>query len=248
MILNTILADSLRVTANDIEAAKKKGASVVEAMDSVARAMLVSHKRVIFNGNNYSKEWHEEAARRGLPNLRTTPDALGQLNSSKNVKLFESLGVLSKEEVESRFLVSHGEYCHKILIEAKALTDIAMNQVVPAAVEYQGQLASAIEQTRQALGGGSGGTALSTATLKKETELLESLTKHINRAIDEAEQLNHAMEEAEALEVVLQARAHLDKTIPAMLKVRECCDSLETLVPSKLWPLPTYHEMLFYQD
>jgi glutamine synthetase len=239
MILNTILADSLRFISGEIAAAMKKHKNIEEAVETVARATLHKHRRVIFNGNNYSKEWHEEASKRGLFNLRTTPDALGQFNSPKNVQLFADMNVMTKEELDARSAVGYAEYCHKIVVEARCMTHLALNYVVPAALEYQRILAQA---------GAAASKAALSADMRKQTALLESVTQNINSVLAETSNLAHIIEEAEALELAPQSRHHADRTIPVMLKIREAADALEKQVPSKLWPLPTYHEMLFHQD
>lgn len=240
MVLNTILAESIRAMTKEITALRSSGKTAAEAVDTVSRATLQKHQRVIFNGNNYDTKWHDEAERRGLPNLRTTPDALSQFNSEKNMKLFSSLGVMSPAEVESRHAIGHQDYNHKLHVEGKTMVDLALNYVIPAGVEYQRLLSKAISGTS---------TLLAKNTVEAETRFLGDITLHLNNAISRARELEHQLEKAESSDSGVSHSAFILKNvIPVMSSLRESCDHLEQNLPRNRWPLPTYQDMLFFQD
>jgi glutamine synthetase len=201
----------------------------------VARKTFIDHKRVIFNGNGYSEEWAKEAQKRGLPNLRTTPQALKELAKPKTLKLFEDMKVLNEHEVRARKAVFEEDYFKKVLIEAKTLRTMTSTQILPAAGRYATELGTTLSHLKEAK---SGGRALSVlgATLENAYAGLGALDDIIHKA-----HKHHGETEA---------AAHFAETsiLPALNNLRESLDKLETLVDAERWPLPTYHQMLFNQD
>ncbi len=188
---------------------------------------MKANKQVLFEGNGYSEEWHAEAARRGLPNNRTTVDALPALTTKRAKELFTAHGVLSERELASRVEINWERYVKVSNIEAQCAVDIARTMILPAAVRYLGEL-SAAPSTR--------GVA---AVCERVAGLVDDL-------VDRVEALEHAQHEAhEAGSVHAEARAFVDSVIPAQGELRAVADELETVVADDLWPLPKYRELLF---
>jgi glutamine synthetase len=187
----------------------------------------LANKQVVFNGDNYSEEWHAEAEKRGLKNLRTTPDALPELISEQTVDVFGKFGVLSERELESRFEVMTEQYATKVNIEAETAQTIARTQLLPAAVRHMAALRAAGDghEAIRSLAGEAG-------------EMVEELSF----AIRTLESKNDTPDELEGLEWAKYIR---DEVIPAMDGVREVADRLERIVAEDLWPLPRYSEILF---
>ncbi len=216
--LNTILADSLDFIANKLEGA----ADLNAAIQTTLKDILDTHGRVIFNGDGYSEEWHAEAAERGLPNLKTTADALPAITSPEVVDLFERMDVLSETELRSRQEVYSEQYCAFINVEANLVTEMGRTMIFPAAAAYATQLAAA-----------KAATGIGASTLEK----VVSLTNELESSLDKLEAAHSAAGE--------EPMVWKDTVLPAMLEVRAAADALEALVPDNAWPLPTYQEMLF---
>jgi len=239
-VLNTIVAESVKDFADEIEKLRKSGMSAHDAMVSVARDALKRHKRIIFNGNGYSQEWADEARRRGLPNLRSTPDALDTLYSEKNIALFEGMKVLTRQELKARSNILFEDYTKRILIEGRVVADVALTKVVPAAIDYQLRLGGALQLSEGVVG--ADGAAPQRKLLTELTNRLSDLmraTEGVKRVCDAA----HDQGSVEASAHYLQT--HL---IPLMNDARQASDALESIIPADQWPLPTYHHMLFHQD
>jgi glutamine synthetase len=182
---------------------------------------------VLFEGNGYSEEWHAEAERRGLPNNRTTVDALPALETDKAKALFSSFGVLSERELASRAEIAWEHYVKVSNIEASCALDMARTMILPAAVQYLGQLA---------LAGGSRGVL---TICDQVSTLVDALVENIT-ALADAQHRAH-----EAGSIHAEAKAFVAKVIPAQNALREVADELETVVADELWPLPKYRELLF---
>jgi glutamine synthetase len=234
VVLNTIVAESLDYVATVLE--KETGgdpAKLNAAVQKLVQAIIREHKAVLFNGDNYSASWHQEAEARGLPNLKNTVEALPALLAPKNVEMFDKYGVLSPREVHSRYEIYMERYCKDVNTESQAALAIAKTMILPAAYRYQGELASTAASLKAALGGN-----VDTAMLKTVTALVAELEKNI--AALESAVGGHATGEAAA-----EAKHFQSEVIPAMNAVRAVADKLETVVADDLWPLPTYREMLF---
>jgi glutamine synthetase len=232
VVLNTILAESLDYIASKLEdlMAGDEG-NLNTAVQTVLRAIIESHHRIIFNGDGYSQEWHEEAERRGLPNLKTTADALPALVDEETIALFEKYQVLSRREAESRYDIYLEKYCKSVRLEAKLVTRLAKTMIFPAAIRYQNELAATCANLKAV------GYVFDTDTLDRMTELVKCLQ-------DSTAELSVAMNhEAESLEAEAGYACHT--LLPAMAAVRQYADELEGMVADDLWPLPTYQEMLF---
>ena len=223
VILNTIFADALDEICTKLEEDVKAGKDFNESLQSVLQDIVKTHKRILFNGDNYTEEWHKEAEKRGLPNLKTTPEAIEKIKSEKSIALFEKHGVLSKTELMSRYEIYKGQYETIIEIESEIALTMARTMIIPVSLEYQSNLASTIEEVK-GCGGKTDGTR----------KLLLNVTALIEDAFKIVEKLKKAIETGSAI----------DK-INAMNELRVPVDKLEGLVPDEIWPLPSYAEMLF---
>jgi glutamine synthetase len=224
-VLNTIVAESIDELADKLKTAlKASGATLEKAVAKVVKDSWLANKQVVFDGDNYSEEWHKEAEKRGLANLRTTPDALPWLVDKQTVAAFKKYKVLSKRELESRLEVFTEQYAVKINIEAETAAQIARTMLLPAAVRHLNEL--------KATG------------LAELVEEVEPLVKELQYAIVKLEDANLSdnQPDGSAMKWAVYMR---DTVIPAMDDVRDVADRLEKLVADDLWPLPKYSEMLF---
>jgi len=231
--LNTIVAESLDYIATELEKATGGDmAKLPQAVEKLLQQIVSEHKAVIFNGNGYSQEWHDEAKKRGLPNLKATPDALSVLASPTNIALFEKYGVLTERELRSRYEIYMERYCKDINTEAQSAIQIAKTMILPAAYRYQGELVGTAHKLKDL------GKTVHIGTLDTLTTLVGELEAGIV-ALEKAAG-HHGGGDIQA-EV-----AHFHGTvIPAMVALREIADQVESILPDDLWPLPTYREMLF---
>ncbi|MEN6425721.1 MAG: glutamine synthetase III [Phycisphaerales bacterium] len=230
-VLNTIVADVLSEIAEVLE----KADDVKGAVQKILQDIAVKHARVIFNGDNYREEWVAEAARRGLPNIRSTWESLKDLPSAEHVALFSRHGVLSKEELEARTEVLFDGYSKQINIEAQTMLSMAKRQILPACCEYSTKL-------------GKAATAVSGAGVGAETQkkLLERVCKLIGTMDSRIEALEKATAKAAGNHgAEKHAQSCREEVLPAMAALRQTVDELETIVDARLWPLPSYAEMLF---
>ena len=223
-VLNVAVAESLKELADALDGLKTGD---FEGLTKILSKTVRENKQVLFEGNGYSEEWHAEAAKRGLPNNRTTVDALPALETPKAKRLFSSFGVLSERELVARAEIAWEHYVKVSNIEASCALDIARTLILPAAVRYLGELGSA---------GGSKGVA---AVSGRVGGLVDGLVA----AIDALEHAQHAAHDAGSVHA--EARAFAHHVIPAQAALREVADELETVVSDELWPLPKYRELLF---
>ncbi|ABN52766.1 MAG TPA: glutamine synthetase type III [Hungateiclostridium thermocellum] len=231
-IINTIVAETLSQIADRLEKAQDFKAEV----NAVVKEIIKNHKRIIFNGNNYSEEWVAEAERRGLPNLKTTVDAIPVLLAEKNIKVLEKHGVLNRAEVLSRYEICLENYVKTIRIEALTMIEMASRQILPASLAYVGKVADTVASLKAA--------GADSSFAKEELDELVSLTSGLKAAIDK---LSAKLEEVDAHEgdSLEHARAYKDVIIPLMNELRAFADKLETMVDASLWPIPTYGDLLF---
>ncbi len=223
-VLNTAVADSLEQLADALE--KLKPADF-EGLTKILSGIVKANKQVIFGGNNYSEEWHAEAARRGLPNNRSTVDALPSLATDKAKTIFSKFGVLSERELASRVDINWERYVKVQDIEANCAREIASTMILPATAQYLGVLNS----------------APSSRGINSICERVSGLADSLVDAIAALEHAQHSAHEAKS--VPAEAKAFSTKVIPAQEALREVVDELETLVADDLWPLPKYRELLF---
>ncbi|MDR3315682.1 MAG: glutamine synthetase III [Coriobacteriales bacterium] len=234
MVLNTIIAKTLSDFADTIEGSK----DFESASRDWLKKTLSDHQRIIFNGDNYSADWPIEAEKRGLLNLKSTPDALSQFITQESFELFDRFAVLSKSEVESRYEVKLEHYSKKVNIEGLVTARMAHARFIPAIIEYSTLVAEGIASKKDI------SDKLDTSA---EEALLEKLTDGINAISAGAAVLEKAIEAAAATEDSLEnAQAYQTKVIPAMETVRNAVDAVEILVGHDYWPVPSYNHILFY--
>lgn len=230
--MNTIVADSLDYIATELEKTTKGDAKKLNAaIQKVMKDILTEHGNVIFNGDGYSAAWHAEAAKRGLPNMKTAVDALPALTGKDVLSIFSKYKVLSKREMGSRLEIYLEQYCMTVGVESNLVVEMAKTIIYPAATRYQGELA-ATAASLKAIG------------QKPDTTILDGLTQAINGLQSSVAALEK-IKEHEAKTMLAEAKHACDKILPAMLEVRKYADELESLVADDLWPLPTYQEILF---
>jgi glutamine synthetase len=225
-VLNTIVAEAIDDLADQLDAELAGGKSLEEALPGVLQKSFRDNGQVVFEGDNYSEEWHAEAEQRGLLNLRTTPDALPQLLEKQTIDVFGKYEVLSEREIEARYEVLCEQYAVKLNIEAETLADMARTMVLPAALR------------QLALAESAGVSAVEIETRAVVDDLVDAIgtLEHVNS------QEQHEPHESEPFE---HAKYMRDSVLPAMADVRAACDRLERLVADDLWALPRYSEMLF---
>jgi glutamine synthetase len=232
IVLNTIVAETLRQFADELEKTKDFPKDVT----AIVKRTISAHKRIIFNGNNYAEEWVSEAAKRGLSNLRTTVDALPAFITKKAIDLYTKHGVYTEGEIHSRYEILLEAYCKTINIEALTMVDMVKGLIMPASIEYQNELAKLL-QKKKALGGID--TSLEENLLNNIAKLSSSLLKKLS-ALETA--LNGSKDKPD---ILAQASYYRDSIFTAMSELRIIVDELETLVARKYWPLPVYGELLF---
>ena len=232
MVLNTAVAKELKEFANAME-----GSASFET-DAMAwiKQTLTDHQHIIFNGDGYSAEWAEEAAKRGLSNLRTLPDAAPAMMKEKNVALLEEFGVMSRVETESHYEIKLEQYANLINIEALTMIDMANKQILPAVNAYAADVASNLA-IKQDMG----------VACKAETKLLKKLSDGADAISDDIDALVEA-HDAMIATADVQARgdACRDSVLPAMEQLRKDADAMETICSKEYWPLPSYNDILFY--
>ncbi|HEX6651624.1 MAG TPA: hypothetical protein VF072_02690, partial [Thermoleophilaceae bacterium] len=221
-VLNTIVAEAIDELADQLETEVSGGSDLAEAVNAVVKDAYTESKRVIFGGDNYAEEWHAEAERRGLKNLRTTPDALPEVLSDDTVKAFEKYEVLSHRELESRFEVWSEQYTIRANIEAETAASMARTMLLPAGLRHV--------------------ALIEAAGLDAQAADARSLVSDFADAIGALEEANSYPDGVEGLELAVYAR---DNQMTAMERVRELGDQLEKIVADDLWPLPKYSEILF---
>jgi glutamine synthetase len=236
MLLNSAVAEALGELTTRLREELEKTSEIPTAVLAVVREAFRETAAVRFEGNNYSEEWVEEAERRGLPHLRNTPDALQQLISDSSRALFSTLGILSTEELESRYHVRMERYVKDILIEVNTMNEMVDTIVLPAALQYHGALAAGAAQARSA-GIASIPQVDAANELGDAIALLRERRAKLGKVAECAETLHHDM--------VAQARMLAGDGAAAMAAVRASCDSLELMVGDDYWPLPKYREILF---
>ena len=233
-ILNTAVAKELKGYADELEGAE----DFTSAAIALVKRTIRDHRRVIFNGNGYTAEWEEEAARRGLPNKKNTPAALPALVDPKNIRLMEDFGVLTKVEMESRYEVEMEHYAKIINIEALTMLEMARKQLLPAVNSYMSEVANTAA-TKLAVS-----EALS---VRSETKTLTKLSTDADAMSDAIDVLQDVVDAAEALTSESEkAVAFHDNVIPAMDALRAAADDAETICGEDYWPLPSYSKMLYY--
>ena len=233
-ILNTAVAKELKGYADELEGAE----DFTSAAIALVKRTIRDHRRVIFNGNGYSAEWEEEAARRGLPNKKNTPAALPALIDPKNIALMEEFGVLTKVEMHSRYEVELEHYAKVINIEALTMLEMARKQLLPAVNAYMSEVANTAASKL---------AVSESISVRSETKTLGRLSADADAMSDAIDTLQDAVDAAKALPSESEkAVAFHDNVLPAMDTLRAAADDAETICGEDYWPLPSYSKMLYY--
>ena len=233
-ILNTAVAKELKGYADELE----KADDFTSAAIALVKRTIRDHRRVIFNGNGYTAEWEEEAAKRGLPNKKNTPAALPALIEPKNIALMEDFGVLTKVEMESRYEVEMEHYSKIINIEALTMLEMARKQLLPAVNAYMSEVANTAASKL---------AVSENISVRSETKTLTKLSADADAMSDAVDTLQDAVDASKALPTEAEkAVAFHDNVLPAMDALRAAADDAETICGEDYWPLPSYSKMLYY--
>ncbi|OZC95499.1 glutamine synthetase type III [Rhodococcus sp. 06-235-1A] len=231
--INTIMAEALDYMATNLEAAVADGTEFDTAVQNLLTEIITEHGAVVFNGDGYSDNWQIEAEARGLPNLRTTLDALPELISDSAMELFEKYKVFNHREMHSRYEIGLEQYALTVFVEARLTLEMGQTSVLPAAVRYQTELAQNVSALK-----GAGVDDVDMTALQAVSAPLSELRAALAM-------LKAALEADPGGEALAEATHAKDELLPAMAAVRAAADTLEAMVADDLWPLPTYQEMLY---
>ncbi|MBQ7093703.1 MAG: glutamine synthetase type III, partial [Clostridia bacterium] len=230
-VINTVVADVLEEIADRLE---NSSDSREEALNIIADIMRF-HKRIIFNGNNYSDEWAEEARRRGLPQMNSSVDSIGGFTMEKTIAVFEKYGILSRKELESRAEIMYENYVKTINIEALTMLDMVKREIIPAVMEYQSVLADGINK-------------LSLAGVEPvvQKDLLSSMNESLFSMCDLSDKLEKAVGRGDTVVNARDKAYHFrNEVFAAMEELRGVCDRCESVVPAHIWRLPTYSDIMY---
>lgn len=231
-VLNSIVADSFNYFAERLE----KATDVAAEKKSIIADTLSEHGRVVFNGNNYSQEWTEEAKRRGLPIIQDSVQAFEAMINTKNMELFEKLGILTKEECRARYEIQLEGYVKEVTIEATTLKQMIERQILPAVESEVGRIAQSYNQLKKA--------GIENELLKKQVEKMSGYFTSINQSI---EKLNESIAHISSIESHKEKAEYLrDTVLKIMGEIRTHCDNCEANVSPNVWPIPSYHQLLYY--
>ena len=232
IVLNTIMADSFDYMATVLEKAVEDGEDFDKAVQKLLTDVITEHGAVVYNGDGYIEKWQIEAAQRGLPNLKTTLDAIPELIKPESVELFEKYGVFNERELHSRYEVRLEQYALTVAVEAKLTLEIATTVILPAAIRYQTELAQNV-------------ATLKAAGVEPSIAALEAVSAPIADLEAGLATLKSALSDHSAETALAEATHGQKALLPAMEAVRAAADTLESIVADDLWPLPTYQEMLY---
>lgn len=233
VVLNTIVAEAFKEAADTLEAAD----DFDTAVHDLIKTLLVEHRRIIFNGNGYTKEWVEEASRRGLPNLKCMVDTIPSLVTPKAIKLFGDFGVYTKAELEARAEIEYEAYAKSVNIEAKTMIDMASKQIIPAVIRYTTRLAQSLSAVKGACP--EADVSVQTELLLETSDLLPDMKTALSELMDVTR------ESAAVDDMEKRAHSYREKVVPAMKRLREPADHLEMIVDKDLWPFPSYGDLIF---
>lgn len=240
IVLNTIVANRLIQFKKDVDARIAKGDDKDEAILKELQRLIKQSKAIRFEGNGYGEEWVKEAAKRGLSNLKDTPSALKVWKDKKVQNMFETLNVLTHEEVHARYEIEVENYSRRREIEARITADIAVNHIIPAALGYQSQLVENVLGLKEIFSAAEG-----KEVTKTQVGLIKAISTHVNGIKDNVEKMNAEIAKAGKLDAEKQAEAFCHKIKPLMDVIRENADQLEMMVDDEMWPLPKMREILF---
>ena len=232
IVINTAVAESLRQFAEALEGAE----DFTQALHDLIRDTVKAHKRILFNGNGYDNHWPEEAQRRGLMNLRTTPEALAHLLDEKNVALFERHGVFSAAELRSRYEILLENYIKVIHIEAETMMDMVSRNILPAVSAFSAKLCDNAKIKAEVAGVACGYEKARCREISRHTDTIYAIYSTLGEAMHHADSAEDTLE---------RAMRYKDDVIGAMNALREACDACEAMIPNEQWPYPSYTDILF---
>ena len=239
--LNTIVADQLKEFKIDVDQLMNKNVRKDEAIFQVIKKYIKESKKIRFEGNNYSEEWLKEAEKRGLSNIKNTPQALKALVSKQTVKLFEDCKVLSKRELQARFEIQLENYTRKIQIESRVLGDLAKNHIIPIAIRYQNTLIENVRGLKEVLD-----SKTFVKLSRNQMQTIKEVSEHVEEIKDKVALMLEERKKANRIEdTEEQALAYNQNVFPYLDEIRQHVDKLELMVDDELWPLPKYRELLF---
>jgi glutamine synthetase len=238
VVLNTIVANQLKNFKAEVDThVAKNGGSAEEAIKGILRGYITETKRILFGGNGYGDEWKEEAKRRGLSNITTTPEALQAYLTPESQNLFVENGIFSHRELDARTEIRYETYVLRLQIEGRVMNELVSSYVIPSAVNYQKRLADNVNALK--------GMGMSAASYKAQAEIVEFLSKHINRVYELNEQMTSERAKANNLDHAdKKALAYCNSVKPMFDEIRECCDEIERVCDDAEWTLPKYRELL----
>jgi len=238
VVLNTIVADQLKKFKAEVDQSMaKNGVSAEEAIKGILRGYITETKRILFGGNGYGDEWKEEAKRRGLSNITTTPEALQAYLTPESENLFVENGIFSHRELEARTEIRYETYVLRLQIEGRVMNELVSSYVIPAAINYQKRLADNVNALK--------GMGLGASAYKAQSEIVEFLSNHINRVYELNEQMTSERAKANNLDHAdKKAMAYCNNVKPMFDEIRECCDEIERVCDDAEWTLPKYRELL----
>jgi glutamine synthetase len=237
-VLNTIMAGTLTQFKTDVDAIIEKGEKKEIAIMQIIQKYIVESKDVLFEGDGYSAKWEQEAKKRGLPNVKTTPLALDAFVTDKAKKLFEQNNIYSHSELEARHEILLENYVKKVQIEARVMGDLATNHILPSAIKYQNILIQNIKGLKE--------IGLATSASENQTQIVTKISEHINAVSNKVEEMIEARKVAnEITDTRERAIAYCDTVKSCFDDIRYNVDKLELLVDDRLWELPKYRELLF---
>jgi glutamine synthetase len=241
IMLNSVVANQLKKFKAEVDELIDKGTKKDEAIFHVLKKLIVASKAIRFNGNGYSEEWIQEAARRGLTNVNNVPEALSALSRPEYIKMLDDLDVLTPRELEGRVEVEYEKFIKKVQIESRVLGDIAINHIVPVAIRYMTMLLENVKNLKEVF---SESEFEEMASGRKA--LIKEISAHISAIKSLVNDMTEARKEANAIEhSVDKAKAYDEKVLPYLNEIRYHIDKLELTVDNEMWPLPKYRELLF---
>ena len=234
-IINTIVAEELCQFADELE----KSDDFKKTLNHLIRKTIKNHKRILFSGNGYTDEWVKEAEERGLYNLKTTPDTLPYYTSQKNIDLFAKHKILTSQEMHSRSEILFENYNKNIYVEGSVMVDMTKKKFLPVILDYQNQLAQTIIAKKK---------ACESLKCHTETEMLKKMEMHCDSLMQNLKILEKELAETEKIaSLEKRSRAMADIIVPCMDQLRADVDALELMIPSSLWPVPSYTDILFHE-
>jgi len=233
VVLNTIVAEAFKEAADVLEQAEDFN----EVVHDMIKELFVAHRRIVFNGNGYTEEWVEEAARRGLPNLQCMVDAIPALVTEKAFKLFSDFGVYTKSELEARAVIEYEAYTKTVNVEARTMLDMAGKQIIPAVIKYTTVLAQSINAVT---------SACPAADISVQTEMLLEISDLLSAMKAAAAEIADKLEQsAKIADMKERAHYYYHEIVPTMNRLREPADQLEMIVDKEFWPFPSYGDLIF---